>query len=59
MSGGKLISQSGKRLKELTTKKKLKNVEVEEDIQDASYVIKKDGKEIYYKPSRMDEDGPK
>jgi len=58
MSGGKLISQSGKRLKELTTKKKLKNVEVEEDIQDASYVIKKDGKEIYYKPSRMDEDGP-
>jgi hypothetical protein len=57
MSAGKLISQSGKRLKELTTKKKLGKVEVEEDIADGSYIIKKDGKEIYYKKGRMDETG--
>ena len=30
---------------------------VEEDIADGSYIIKKDGKEIYYKPGRMDESG--
>ena len=57
MSVGDLISQSGRRLKELTTKKKFKNIEVEEDIADGSYIIKKDGKEIYYKPGRMDETG--
>ena len=39
------------------TKKKLGKVEVEEDIADGSYIIKKDGKEIYYKPGRMDESG--
>jgi len=57
MSAGKLISVTGKRVKDMVTKKKLKNVEVEEDIADGSYIIKKDGKEIYYKPGRMDETG--
>jgi len=58
MSAGKLISQSGKRLKELTTKKKLKDVEVEEDIMDGpSYTIKTRDKTIYYKPGRQDEMG--
>jgi hypothetical protein len=57
MSLGKTISQSGKRVKEMVTKKKLGKVEVEEDIQDASYIIKKDGKEIYFKPGRQDEMG--
>jgi len=57
MSLGKTISQSGKRVKEMVTKKKLGKVEVEEDIQDASYIIKKDGKEIYFKPGRRDEMG--
>ena len=57
MSAGKVISQSGKRLKELTTKKKLGKIEVEEDMMDQSYIIKKDGKEIYYKKGRMDETG--
>ena len=57
MSLGKTISQSGRRLKELTTKKKHKGIEVEEDIQDGSYIIKKGEKEIYYKPGRMDETG--
>jgi len=57
MSAGKLISVTGKRVKEMVTKKKLGKVEVEEDIMDGSYIIKKDGKEIYYKPGRMDETG--
>ena len=57
MSLGKTISQSGRRVKEMITKKKLGKVEVEEDIQDASYIIKKDGKEIYFKPGRQDEMG--
>jgi hypothetical protein len=57
MSAGKLISITGKRVKDMVTKKKLKNVEVEEDIADGSYIIKKDGKEIYYKPGRQDETG--
>ena len=58
MSAGKLISQSGKRLKELTTKKKLKDVEVEEDIMDGpSYTIKTKDKTIYYRPGRQDEMG--
>ena len=57
MSAGKLISITGKRVKDMVTKRKLKNVEVEEDIADGSYIIKKDGKEIYYKPGRMDETG--
>ena len=58
MSAGKLISQSGKRLKELTTKKKLKDVEVEEDMMDGpSYTIKTKDKTIYYKPGRQDEMG--
>ena len=57
MSLGKTISQSGKRVKEMVTKKKLGKVEVEEDIQDASYIIKKDGKEIYFKPGIQDEMG--
>ena len=57
MSAGKLISVQGKRVKEMVTKKKLKDVEVEEDIMDQSYTIKKGGKEIYYKPGRMDETG--
>ena len=57
MSAGKLISLTGKRVKEMVTKKKLGKVEVTEDIQDGSYIIKKDGKEIYYKPGRQDEMG--
>ena len=57
MSAGKLISVAGKRVKEMVTKKKLGKVEVTEDIQDGSYIIKKDGKEIYYKPGRQDETG--
>ena len=58
MSAGKLVSQSGRRLKELTTKKKLKGVEVEEDMLDGpSYTIKTKDKTIYYKPGRMDEGG--
>ena len=57
MSAGKLISVTGKRVKEMVTKKKLGKVEVEEDIADGSYIIKKDGKEIYYKPGKMDETG--
>ena len=57
MSLGKTISQSGKRVKEMVTKKKHKGVEVEEDIMDGSYTIKKDGKEIYFKPGKRDEMG--
>jgi len=57
MSAGKLISVTGRKVKEMVTKKKLGKVEVEEDIMDGSYMIKKDGKEIYYKPGRMDETG--
>ena len=57
MSLGKTISQSGRRLKELTTKKRHKGIEVEEDNLDGSYIIKKGDKEIYYKPGRMDETG--
>ncbi len=57
MSAGKLISLTGTRVKNMVTKKKLGKVEVEEDIADGSYIIKKDGKEIYYKPGRMDETG--
>ena len=57
MSAGKLVSVAGTRVKNMVTKKKLKNVEVEEDIADGSYIIKKEGKEIYYKPGRMDETG--
>ena len=57
MSAGKLISLTGTRVKNMVTKKKLGNVEVEEDIADGSYIIKKDGKEIYYKPGRIDEGG--
>ena len=57
MSAGKLISVAGKRVKEMVTKKKLGKVEVTEDIADGSYIIKKDGKEIYYKPGRQDESG--
>ena len=58
MSAGKLISQSGRRVKELTTKKKLKDVEVEEDIMDGpSYTIKTKDKTIYYRPGRQDEMG--
>ena len=57
MSAGKLISLTGTRVKNMVTKKKLGKVEVEEDIADGSYIIKKDGKEIYYKPGRMDESG--
>ena len=57
MSAGKLISQSGKRLKELTTKKKLKDIEVEEDMMNQSYTIKTKDKTIYYKPGRQDEMG--
>ena len=57
MSAGKLISQSGKRLKELTTKKKLKDVEVEEDMMNQSYTIKTKDKTIYYRPGRQDEMG--
>ena len=58
MSAGKLISQSGRRLKELTTKKKLKGVEVEEDMMDGpSYTIKTKDKTIYYRPGKQDEMG--
>ena len=57
MSAGKLVSVAGTRVKNMVTKKKLKDVEVEEDIADGSYIIKKDGKEIYYKPGRQDEMG--
>jgi hypothetical protein len=57
MDFGKLISVKGRRVKEMVTKKKHKGVEVEEDIADGSYIIKKDNKEIYYKPGRMDETG--
>ena len=58
MSAGKLVSQSGRRLKELTTKKKLKGIEVEEDMMDGpSYTIKTKDKTIYYRPGRMDEGG--
>jgi len=57
MSLGKTISQSGKRVKEMVTKKKHKGVEVEEDVMDGSYIIKKDNKEIYFKPGRRDEMG--
>ncbi len=57
MTLGKTISQSGRRVKEMVTKKKHKDIEVEEDIMDGSYIIKKDNKEIYYKPGRRDEMG--
>ena len=57
MDFGKLVSVKGKRVKEMVTKKKHKGIEVEEDIADGSYIIKKDNKEIYYKPGRMDETG--
>ena len=57
MTLGKTISQSGRRVKEMITKKKHKGVEVEEDIMDGSYTIKKGGKEIYYKPGKRDEMG--
>ena len=58
MSAGKLVSQSGRRLKELTTKKKLKDVEVEEDMMDGpSYTIKTKDKTIYYRPGKQDEMG--
>ena len=51
MYAGKLISQSGRRVKEMVTKKKLKDVEVEEDIMDGpSYTIKTKDKTIYYRP---------
>jgi hypothetical protein len=57
MDFGKLISVKGKRVKEMVTKKKHQGVEVTEDVSDGSYIIKKDNKEIYYKPGRMDETG--
>ena len=58
MSFGKTLSMKGRKLKELTTKKKYKDIEVEEDMLDGpSYTIKKGNKEIYYKPGRMDETG--
>ena len=58
MSAGKLISQSGRRVKEMVTKKKLKDVKVEEDIMDGpSYTIKTKDKTIYYRPGRQDEMG--
>ena len=57
MSLGKFVSLKGKRVKEMVTKKKHEGVEVTEDIQDQSYIIKKGDKEIYYKPGRMDETG--
>ena len=58
MSVGDLMSQSGRRLKELTTKKKIKDIEVEEDMIDGpSYTIKKDGETIYYRPGKQDESG--
>ena len=57
MSLGKLVSVKGRRVKEMVTKKKHEGVEVTEDIQDGSYIIKKGDKEIYYKPGRQDETG--
>ena len=58
MSLGKTLSMKGRKLKELTTKKKYKDIEVEEDMLDGpSYTIKKGNKEIYYKPGRMYETG--
>ena len=57
MSLGKFVSLKGKRVKDMVTKKKHEGVEVTEDVADQSYIIKKDGKEIYYKPGRMDETG--
>ena len=58
MYASKLISQSGRRVKEMVTKKKLKDVEVEEDIMDGpSYTIKTRDKTIYYRPGRQDEMG--
>jgi hypothetical protein len=57
MDFGKLVSVKGRRVKEMVTKKKYKDIEVEEDIGDGSFIIKKDNKEIYYKPGRMDETG--
>jgi hypothetical protein len=58
MSAGKLVSQSGRKLKELTTKKKLKDIEVEEDMLDGpSYTIKTKDKTIFYKPGKQDEMG--
>ena len=57
MSVGKFVSLKGKRVKDMVTKKKHEGVEVTEDVADQSYIIKKDGKEIYYKPGRMDETG--
>ena len=54
---GKIISISGRRVKEMVTKKKYKDIEVEEDVGDGSFIIKKGDKEIYYKPGRMDETG--
>jgi len=57
MSLGKLVSVKGRRVKEMVTKKKHEGVEVTEDIQDGSYIIKKGDKEIYYKPGRQDEMG--
>ena len=41
----------------MVTKKKYKDIEVEEDVGDGSYIIKKGDKEIYYKPGRQDETG--
>ena len=57
MSLGKLVSVKGRRVKEMVTKKKHEGVEVTEDIQDQSFIIKKGDKEIYYKPGKMDETG--
>ena len=57
MSAGKLISLTGTRVKNMVTRKKLGKVEVEENIEDGSYIIKKGDKEIYYKPGRQDETG--
>ena len=57
MDFGKLVSVKGRRVKEMVTKKKYKDIEVEEDVGDGSYIIKKGDKEIYYKPGRQDETG--
>ena len=57
MSLGKLVSVKGRKVKEMVTKKKHEGVEVTEDIQDQSFIIKKGDKEIYYKPGRQDETG--
>ena len=57
MSLGKLVSVKGRKVKEMVTKKKHEGVEVTEDIQDQSFIIKKGDKEIYYKPGKMDETG--